>query len=81
MKTYEVLKDCKPFLVVGTITERSLKNSFSEKGILDLLFEKYIKEIQGPKWTDDDMQKYAIYCYSIPFGSGFTIEGWQKDKS
>ena len=41
----------------------------------------WVQKIQVPEWTDEDMQAYAVYCYSIPFGSEFTIEGWQKDKS
>ena len=52
----------------------------SKDGFNCWLSDRWIREIQEPKWTDSDMQNYAIYCYSIPFGSEFTIEEWKKQK-
>lgn len=59
MKIYKVLKDCKPFLGVGTVRESSLKNNFTDEGIKQL---KHLEYIKAPKlkWAYADMIDFAV---------------------
>lgn len=59
MKTYKVLKDCKPFLGAGTVKESSLKNNFTDEGIKQL---KHLGYIKSPKlkWDDYDLIEFAV---------------------
>ena len=58
MKIYRVLKDLKPFLTEGTVKESNLKLNFTEDGIKELRFKKYI-EVPKPEFTADDMKQFA----------------------
>ncbi len=90
MKKYTTTKE-HGWMMAGIIlsVNSGHKISLYDGSILGVSKEKFsqwisdgwVTNIQAPNWTDDDMQNYAIYCYSIPFGSEFTIEGWQKERS
>lgn len=80
MKIYKVLKKCKPFLVVGTVLEKSLITAFTEQGIQRLIDDKRIKLIKKKEFTEDEMYDFAIN-YDGESCLRTAIDEWKRKQS